>query len=290
MFDERLALGLPSLAGYSLHGALSKAAELGFCAVVSLPDGPRAEHSLGAFPTLGFYGLGEEQKQALADSLARFRHVAIHQAWDDEWRRWIDCAACVGAKTVTVHSGRPRDGQNTSAFLAARAAQLRRMGDYAGTLDVRIGIENEGGRSDDYLGLIDAVAHPQVGATLDVGHCAYFKHVTTGHEPAERANELNSTIRSMVSALNERLFSLHAHDVRQSDWRDHRCPGSGVIDFPALFAALRDVGYTGLIEIELEEAEKEAAAVRTGEYLSGLCQAMSANTVDAGGEGEGMSP
>lgn len=84
MFDERIAIGLPSLAGYSLLGALSKARDLGFRSVMSFPDGPSAEHSLGAFPTLAFYGLTEKQKRETADALAQFRHVAIHQAWDNQ--------------------------------------------------------------------------------------------------------------------------------------------------------------------------------------------------------------
>ena len=281
MFDERIALGLPSLAGYSLLGALSKAADLGFQSIMSLPDGPRAEHSLGAFPTLAFYGLGEEQKRETVDALAQFKHVAIHQAWDNQWHKWIDCAACVGAKIVTVHSGRPRDGQKASAFLAERSAQLRQMGDYAGKHGVRIGVENEGGTCDDYLGLVASVSHPFVGATLDIGHCAYFEHVVTLCDATERVDALNATLLTMIRTLNERLFSLHAHDVRQSDWRDHRCAGSGVIDFPALCAELRGIGYTRLIEIELEEPEKEMAAAKTGEFLTRLCRSMSAETANA---------
>jgi sugar phosphate isomerase/epimerase len=147
---------------------------------------------------------------------------------------------------------------------------------------VRIGIENEGGVCDHYLGLVDAVAHPSVGATLDIGHCACFEHVTALDDPTERVIALNATIRSMVTALNGRLFSLHAHDVRRSDWRDHRCVGSGVIDFSALFGELRLIRYAGLIEIELEEPDKEGAAARTGEHLTRLCSSMAARTADVG--------
>jgi len=39
MSDERMARGLPSLAGCSLNGALSKATRLGFQSAMSLPDG-----------------------------------------------------------------------------------------------------------------------------------------------------------------------------------------------------------------------------------------------------------
>jgi len=287
MIDKRIAIGLPSLAGYGLHSALSRARDLGFQSVMSLPDGPSAEHSLGAFPTLAFYGLTEGGKRDTADALARFEHVAIHQAWDNQWHRWIDCAACVGAEVVTVHSGLPRQGQRPSEFIAVRAAQLRRIADYAGENGVRIGVENEGGTCEDYLGLVATIAHPSVGATLDLGHCAYFQSVLAVADPTERAVALNETIHTMVRTLNADLFSLHVHDVRQSDWRDHRCVGSGVIDFPALFEELKHVGYSGLFEIELEEPDREMAAARTGEVLTTLCRTMPANTlsdeaVDAG--------
>jgi len=47
-----------------------------------------------------------------------------------------------------------------------------------------------------------------------------------------------------------------------------RCVGSGVIDFPALFAELISVGFAGLLEIELEEQDRATAAARTGQYLT----------------------
>jgi sugar phosphate isomerase/epimerase len=187
----------------------------------------------------------------------------------------------VGAEVVTVHSGLPREGQRSSEFIEERAAQLRRIGDYAGENGVRIGVENEGGTCEDYLGLVATIAHPSVGATLDLGHCAYCQSVLALRDPAERVVALNETIRTMVRTLGADLFSLHVHDVRQSDWRDHRCVGSGVIDFPALFEELQRVGYSGLFEIELEEPDKEVAAATTGEYVTTLCRTMPANTLSA---------
>lgn len=126
---------------------------------------------------------------------------------------------------------------------------------------------------------------PFVGATLDLGHCAYFESVLAVNDPAARVFSLNETIRTMVRSLNERLFSVHAHDVRQSDWRDHRCVGSGVIGFSALFTELQHVGYTGLFEVELEEPDREIAAAKTGEVLTTLCRTMLADARSAESEG-----
>lgn len=278
MFDERIAIGIPSLAGYTMMGALSKARDLGFQSVMVFPDGPRTEHSLGVFPTLAYYGSTQEQKRETVAALAKFKHVAVHQAWDDQWRKWIDCAAFVGADVITVHSGRPSEGQSSAGFLSERSAQLRLMGDYAAKNGVRIGIENEGGVGDVYLELVTTVCHPFVGSTLDVGHCAYFDSVIALRESDERVACLNATIGAMVRSLGDKLFSLHVHDVRQSDWRDHRCVGTGVIDFSGLFAELQHVLYRGLFEIELEEPEMELAAAKTGEYLTRLCHSLRANS------------
>ena len=55
MIHERIALGMPSLAGYEIFSALEKAKELGFQSIMSLPGGPNTRHSLGEFPTLNFY-------------------------------------------------------------------------------------------------------------------------------------------------------------------------------------------------------------------------------------------
>ncbi len=51
---------------------------------------------------------------------------------------------------------------------------------------MRIRVENEGGTCDDYLLLIDAIGHPSVGATLDIGHCADFEHVIALGDATER--------------------------------------------------------------------------------------------------------
>ena len=270
MFHERIALGLPSLAGYDLHGALAKATELGFQSIMTLPGGPRTEHSLGPFPTLDFYDASEETRQETRKALACFKRISLHQAWDDRWETWIDCAGYVGSEFVTVHSGRRQEHQDSGAFIRERSRQLRCIGDYAQQQGIRIGVENEGGACEDYLGLIRSLAHQAVGATIDLGHCASFEHVAAGGSPDERVARINETICGLIETLGDRVFALHVHDVRESDWRDHRTPSTGVIDFPGVFDALAGIAFSGMLDIELEEPERESAAKRTGEYLSGL--------------------
>ena len=51
----------------------------------------------------------------------------------------------------------------------------------------------------------------------------------------------------------QRLESLH--DVRRTDWQDHRAPGRGFLDFDAILAKLANLPYPHLLTFELEEPD-----------------------------------
>ena len=271
--DEQVSLAMPSLAGYDLFDALDKAEELGFEAVMGFPGGPRTSHSQGEFPHLGYYDGDEAYREEVRDRLSPFTRLSIHQAWDHEWRAWIDCAAYFRAEIVTVHAAARADGMEPAEYVRNEAERLREIGDHAAEQGIRIGVENAGGRRDDYLSLLAAVQHPVVGATIDVGHCAYFTEVQGIEDTGERVVALNDTILELTRQLDADLFHFHVHNVRRSDWLDHRSLAEGVIDFPRLVGELAEAGYTGLFDMELEEPDKEEAARASGEYLSRILAA-----------------
>jgi len=272
LFDGRIALALPSLAGYTLDDTLCRVRELGFQSVMGFPGGPRTRHSLGEFPTFGLYGADDVHTQKVRESLAGFRHISMHQAWDSDWEAWVDCATAVGAEVLTVHASLPAEAESRTSAIASRAAVVRRIGECAEEAGVRVGIENEGGPVDEYLALVDRVDHPAVGATVDVGHCAFFGEVKRVGETSDRVRVLNDVTNELVGTLGEKLVHMHAHDVRGDDWRDHRSVGSGVVDYARLFGTLGEIGYAGLFDVELEEADRERAARETGARLTALCQ------------------
>ncbi len=86
----------------------------------------------------------------------------------------------------------------------------------------------------------------------------------------EGVAQANDNILRTIQGLGEKLFHVHFHDVRYEDWRDHRELGTGILDFSRIVAALDEVGYTGLIELELEEQEREDALYSSRVYLEGL--------------------
>jgi sugar phosphate isomerase/epimerase len=132
------------------------------------------------------------------------------------------------------------------------------------------------------------LGHPAVGATIDIGHCAYFAEVACLPDPAQRAAILNEVIGQLVRDLGGQVYHFHVHNVRPYQevdfsrvpypyWKpgslvDHRALAEGLIDFPRLFGVLRAVGYPGLFELELEEPDREATAVESGKFLARLIE------------------
>lgn len=78
------------------------------------------------------------------------------------------------------------------------------------------------------LELIDAVAHPNAGLLPDTFHMAI--------EEADLAAALR--------LAGDRIVHVHLGDSNRL------LPGSGHLDWPGIFAALRDVGYDGVVNLE----------------------------------------
>lgn len=285
-FDERIVTMVTGcFANYDFFDALDRAYALGFRSVGLMPA-VEARHSLGKLPTLDFRGADDAQRRRIKKAMSRFAHISIHQAWNDEWQEWFDCAEFLGAEIVTVHAGEPQSDEAPEQFLERRSKLLSQIGDYAGTKKIKVGVENVRGRYMDYVQLIREVDHPFVGATVDVGHCAYFDEVRSATDAGERADRVNEVLLQLVRDLGPKLYHLHVHNLRPYEavdfsniphpyWHpgmlvDHRDVPSGVIDFPALFGVLKEIGYGGLYEIELEEPDKEAKLVHSAEYLNSL--------------------
>jgi len=273
MFNERICMGV--MVGWGdIFKTIEKTKEIGFQGIMVFPGGERHSHSLGEFPTLDWYNLDEGGKRKLKEALKGFRHITVHQAWDDRWKDWIDCAEYLGAEMLTIHA------------CVARRPYFSEMCKYIRGKKIKIGIENEGGRYNDYVNLIKSIKDPQIGATIDVGHCSFFEEIKTIQDVDERAEKLNETILGLINEIGNKVYHFHLHNVKNFEdvdfskiphpyWKkgdlvDHRCIPEGLIDFPKIFSLLKKMGYKGLFDIELEEPEVEEKAKKSGEYLTEL--------------------
>jgi sugar phosphate isomerase/epimerase len=102
----------------------------------------------------------------------------------------------------------------------------------------RVGMESVGrkGRSaEQMLAVIEAVNSPALGVYYDVGNAAYqgFDNL------------------SEIAKLGDRIFQVHMKEIGAE-------MGAGKLDFPALLAALRGVGFDGYLILETEAGDDPA--------------------------------
>jgi sugar phosphate isomerase/epimerase len=99
----------------------------------------------------------------------------------------------------------------------------------------------------------------RLGLTLDIGHLH-----CQGELP----------IADKIRTSAERLKNVHIEDMR-AGVHEHLMFGDGEIDFPPVIAALAEIGYDGLLSVELSRHSHEGpeAARRAYNYLRPLIRA-----------------
>jgi sugar phosphate isomerase/epimerase len=164
--------------------------------------------------------------------------------------RAVRIAADLGAEAVSFWSGvRPSEMPEDTAWrqLARGCAQVV---DVAARHGVRLGFEPEPGMAvadlDGYFRLWRRLGEPEpFGLTLDIGHCRCV-------EP--------DAVPDCVRRAGDRLVNVQIDDMRRGV-HEHLEFGAGEIDFPPVLAALDEVGYRGLVAVELPRHSHAAPAV-----------------------------
>ena len=181
-------------------------------------------------------------------------------------RTHLNIASQMGVRYVVIHPG-GRRGCTTRAerdrVLELNIAAFGQLGDLARDLGMSIGIENmmyrEPISSSTLLDLIEAVDHPSVGATLDTSHMKV----------------MGLDIPAAVRELAPYLVATHISD-NDGSGDQHLTPGNGKIEWAPVMAAFREIGYSGLFNLEIPgeghplpglRAIKSRTALEVAEWL-----------------------
>lgn len=189
-------------------------------------------------------------------------HVPFSPAEDisqlDEGARAASCrgvlqgvaiAAELGARWVVVHpSSEPIGEAEREDRLRQCRRSLQALADEL-PADSAVGVAVEllprtclGRTSAELVALLDSVGHNAIGACLDVNH-----------------GNLQEDLNDATRALGSRIVSTHISDNDGIDER-HCLPGQGVIDWPALRAALAAAGYGGPLVYEVRRPTGDDAS------------------------------
>lgn len=158
--------------------------------------------------------------------------------------RAIDIARLLKADCVSLWSGVVRDGAGHRESFSRLVGSLAEVLEHAERRSVDLAFEPEPGMLVDtlrrYADLLEALSKQGVDSTrlrltIDVGHLHCMGEVP-----------LADPIRCWAA----RLANVHIEDMRRGV-HEHLMFGEGEIDFGPVFAALGEIGYSGLIGVEL---------------------------------------
>ena len=193
-------------------------------------------------------GIAESYGMVCNQSHAPFpSHIAGMEKY---LKRAVEATAEAGAEFCVLHP----DGNTREEMLAL----VRGLLPFARACGVRLALENIAYRdrqTDCYIphycsgpaafaATLDELHDDFAVACLDIAHA--------------ELRGLGTHAVEMIRALGPRLRVLHVHD--NDCWHDlHQLPLTGEIDFPAVMAALREIGYDGYLTLECDGFIKQVA-------------------------------
>ena len=172
-----------------------------------------------------------------ASAAGRARRVAFLQ-------RAVDVAAILGSETVSFWAGVPKPGVDRTEAFDWLDRGLAEVCEHADRVGVSVSLEPEPGM------LVETVAeyarlaerHPTLRLALDTGHCIVTEDIDPAHA---------------VRAYASRIGTVAVEDMRRGD-HTHLPFGQGDMDIPSILAALRDIGFGGLVCVELSRESPRA--------------------------------
>jgi sugar phosphate isomerase/epimerase len=171
----------------------------------------------------------------------------------------LDFASAIGAKNISITSGRCLGGMPPERAAKQFAESIRPIFDRANTLGVDVGIECEPGLFLEYVAeLADWIArlnHPRLGANLDIGH----------------SQVIGEDLSVVIQSLKGRIWNMHVEDIPGRK-HYHMIPGEGTMPWLAIRDSLRRIGYDRFVTVELytHTADPQAAAEKSFAFLSKL--------------------
>jgi sugar phosphate isomerase/epimerase len=171
--------------------------------------------------------------------------------------RTLEFAQVVGAANISITSGRCLGGMPPDAAARQFAESIKPILDRADALGVDVGIECEPGLFLEYVAelnaWIDRLGHPRFGANLDIGH----------------SQVIGEDLGEAITTLGDRIWNMHVEDIPGRK-HYHMIPGEGTLPWDQVLDALRRIGYSRFLTVELytHTADPQSAAEKSFAFLS----------------------
>jgi sugar phosphate isomerase/epimerase len=151
-------------------------------------------------------------------------------------------------------------------FISPEPEALDTIEQMAKAFNIRAAIHNHGPEDKHWPRPQDAYdaiksRDPHLGLCIDIGHTT-----RTGADPVKACRQ-----------FRDRLYDMHVKDLAIATDKDSQVEvGRGVLDFPALFRTLIDIGYQGQVglEYEIKENDPLPGMIESIAYMRGVLAAV----------------
>jgi sugar phosphate isomerase/epimerase len=177
----------------------------------------------------------------------------------------IETCARLGGEIVVLHAPRCHIPELRWLWEKTRRLYdrtLRECLKLAGRLGITLALENGSSAFGPYAALRELAAllrgydPSELGACFDVGH-AYLEACRRG------ARDPSAYVARWLRRLGRRTLSIHVHDNR-GEHDEHLAPGEGDIDFAEIARAVGELGYRGLLVVELFDPRSPLRTAKVG--------------------------
>lgn len=274
----RLGYNTNGLAHHSLPAAINLLSEIGYqgiaitidYAVLNPYDHRNFEHEVREAQTLlnhlGMSSVIETGARYLLDP--RQKHEPTLLAEDpadrqkriDFLRHAIDVAFSLESDCISIWSGRLPEGLANDDAIKRLADGVHAVLEHAALEGVIVAFEPEPGMLIDtmasYERVLELVDSPLFKLTLDIGHLHCLGEIP---------------VADIIRRWKDRLVNVHIEDMC-TGVHEHLLFGEGEIDFSPIIAALREIKYSGPVNVELSRHSHMGpdAARRAFEFLNPL--------------------
>jgi sugar phosphate isomerase/epimerase len=169
-------------------------------------------------------------------------------------KKAMDIAGRLNAEALSLWSGKkPATVDNRTAWNWLISG-CRELSNYAEKFEVPLAFEPEPGMLIENLSQFQKLKH-KVGQelfclTLDVGHAYLTEKISVG---------------DCIRKFRNDIKNIHIEDMKKQA-HHHLFFGEGEVDFADIFMALKDIGYKGLLNVELSRHSHDAVNMAKQSY------------------------
>jgi L-ribulose-5-phosphate 3-epimerase len=201
----------------------------------------------------GMFGCVGEDYSTL-DTIRETGGIAPDETWGrnlENISATVGIAKQLGLKFVTFHAGFvPHDPADPG--FSKMVARLKTVAELFDAADMLLGLETGQETADGLATLLEALDQSNVIVNFDPANMLLYGK----GNPIEALRILAPWIRQV-----------HVKDANQTTvpgtWGEEVAVGTGQVDWPAFFATLKQIGFTGDIVIEREAGDQRVADIRS---------------------------